>query len=282
MSDTLKNLSATADATSVENALQFYQSGNFEKARSICHNLLDTDPNNSEALLLLGKIDYQVKKTAKTPVADPPLAYHLWYYDTKIWKTTSWAGIRTLKSPSDMWNYQEIICSLKPSFIIEFGARFGGSALFFAALMKQISPRPKVFSVDIDLDSVSDLTKQEPIIELMAASSASPEVAKRITELREEYPGPVFAILDSDHSKSHVLKEMLLLRPLLKSGDYVVVEDSNINGHPVRPGWGDGPFEAVQEYFEKYPNDYEIDRGREQKFGFTFATNGFLKRVNNC
>ena len=50
-----------------------------------------------------------------------------------------------------------------------------------------------------------------------------------------------FAILDSDHSMDHVLAETKLVRPLLAAGDYLLVEDSSVNGHPVLPGWGPGP-----------------------------------------
>jgi cephalosporin hydroxylase len=88
----------------------------------------------------------------------------------------------------------------------------------------------------------------------------------------------VFAILDSDHTMEHVLAEMKLLRPVLRAGDYMIVEDSNINGHPVLPGHGPGPYEAIDAYEREYPNDYVHDRERETKFGFTFATNGFLIR----
>ena len=84
--------------------------------------------------------------------------------------------------------------------------------------------------------------------------------------------------MDSDHSKAHVLEEMKLLRPVLVTGDYLVVEDSNVNGHPVLPWHGPGPFEAVSEYFEQHPDDYIYDTARESKFGFTFATRGFLIR----
>jgi cephalosporin hydroxylase len=82
--------------------------------------------------------------------------------------------------------------------------------------------------------------------------------------------------LDSDHSADHVLAEMRLLRPLLVAGDYLIVEDSNVNGHPVLPGFG--PFEAIEAYEREFPNDYVHDRKREEKFGWTMATNGFLIR----
>jgi cephalosporin hydroxylase len=204
--------------------------------------------------------------------------YHLWYYRQRVWDTTTWVGVKTLKSPSDMWNYQEILCALKPSLVIEFGTRYGGSALFFAAVMRQIGGRFKLLSVDIDAETVSQQTRQDPDIELLSTSSIDPRVGERITRLRSEYPGPVFVILDSDHSKAHVLSEMKTLRPLLVSGDYVIVEDSSVNGHPVFPTHGPGPFEAIHEYFEQHPEDYRYDTVREGKFGFTFATAGFLVR----
>jgi cephalosporin hydroxylase len=162
--------------------------------------------------------------------------------------------------------------------VIEFGTRFGGSALFFAAVMRQIGNPFKLLSVDIDEATVSQKTRHDPDIELLVMSSADPRVADRIAQLRRGYPGPVFAILDSDHSKEHVLAEMKVLRPVLVSGDYMIVEDSNVNGHPVNPSHGPGPFEAVDEYFKLYPEDYKYDVARETKFGFTFAARGFLIR----
>ncbi|WP_272937655.1 CmcI family methyltransferase [Mycolicibacterium tusciae] len=203
--------------------------------------------------------------------------YHKYYYGTMIWSTTSWRGIPCQKSVSDMWNYQEILHDLKPALVVEFGTLCGGSAVFFADILR--GQGAKVLSVDITHKNVHDRARQDPDVMLLESSSSAPDVASRIRDLRSEFPGPVFAILDSDHSKDHVLAEMKLLRPLLVSGDYVVVEDSNVNGHPVLPGFGPGPFEAIEAYEAEFPNDYAHDRERENKFGFTFATNGFLTRV---
>jgi cephalosporin hydroxylase len=177
-----------------------------------------------------------------------------------------------------MWNYQEILYSLQPSLVIEFGTRYGGSALFFAAVMRQIGHRFRLLSVDIDAETVEERIRREPEIELLNMSSLDSRVSERIAALRSEFAGPVFVILDSDHSKAHVKAEMMLLKPLLVSGDYMIVEDSNVNGHPVYPSHGPGPFEAVREYFREYPGDYRYDTVREAKFGFTFATRGFLIR----
>jgi cephalosporin hydroxylase len=109
-------------------------------------------------------------------------------------------------------------------------------------------------------------------------NSTSPIVADRIFQLRRERPGKAFFIADSDHTKAHVLGELMQLRKVTLPGDYVVIEDGIVNGNPVLPGWGEGPLEALQEYFAKYPNDYVRDTGSEELFGFTFAPKGFLVR----
>jgi cephalosporin hydroxylase len=204
--------------------------------------------------------------------------YHLWYYNTLVWQQTTWMSVHTYKSPMDMWNYQEILVSLQPSLLIEFGTCDGGSALFFSSVMRQIGRPYVVVSVDIEASRISDRTKADPNIRLLTMSSASPEAQQLIKTLRQKSPGPAFAILDSDHSKQHVLAEMISLRDILVAGDYLVVEDSNVNGHPVIKSFGPGPYEAIQEYFRMFPMDYEHDFDRERKFGFSFAPNGFLRR----
>ena len=210
------------------------------------------------------------------PTVDPPEQYHKWYYDNEVWEDVRFLGVVTNKSVSDMWNYQEILAELQPSLIVEFGTRFGGSALFFSVIGRAINPDLKVLSVDISHAEVAQQVHDESSIRLVTASSADAHVADLINTMRQDSPGKVFFILDSDHSKKHVLAELALLRSVVQSGDYLIVEDGNINGNPVLPGWGEGPKEALEEYFEKYPDDYSLDVNREAKFGFTFAPSGFL------
>ena len=88
--------------------------------------------------------------------------------------------------------------------------------------------------------------------------------------------GSVFAILDSDHSKEHVLHELRAYVPLLAPGDYLVVEDTCVNGHPVRPDFGPGPWEAVEAFLTEQPGVLRNDVEREGKFGFTVAPHGFF------
>jgi cephalosporin hydroxylase len=207
-----------------------------------------------------------------------PRDYHLWYYNSEVWKRTMWAGVSALKSPLDMWNYQEIFYEIRPALVVEFGTWSGGATLFFATILRDLGGLGRVLTVDVEPSRIHPRVHEDPLIEVMTASSAAPAVSARIETLRQEFPGVLFAIVDSDHHRDHVLAELELLRGVTRAGDYVVVEDGNINGHPVLPGWGAGPFEALDDYFARHPDDYQRDEAREAKFGFSFATRGFLIR----
>ncbi|MBV9764550.1 MAG: class I SAM-dependent methyltransferase [Acidobacteriaceae bacterium] len=205
-----------------------------------------------------------------------PLMYHHWYWDGRVWETTTWLGVPTLKSVSDMWNYQEILTELRPSLVVEFGTYMGGSALFFATIMDQLGDDYLVFTVDINRDTIRDEVLTHEHIEVYTASSADDRVRHRLEELRAAHPGSAFVILDSDHREEHVRAELELLLPVLTRGDYLVVEDTNLNGHPVEPGYRPGPHEAVERFLAAHPNEFYQDRRRETKFGFTFAPDAFL------
>ncbi len=204
--------------------------------------------------------------------------YHRWYYDSSVWSKISYRGVPVLKWVGDLWNYQEIISRLRPRLVVEFGSFQGGSALYLADILTRISTGAKLLSIDVDLSRIHQEARLHPAIEWMQASTADPVVASKVRSLRELLPGPVFFIVDSDHKKQHVIEELENLRKVTRPGDYVVVEDGNINGHPVLPDWGDGPYEALAEYFLRHPADYVRDCEQEAKFGFSFAPGGFLIR----
>ena len=69
-----------------------------------------------------------------------------------------------------------------------------------------------------------------------------------------------------------------MFTPLLQSGEYLVVEDTCVNGHPVRPEFGPGPYEAVTEFMQTHGAEFEHDRAREAKFGHTAAPRGYYLR----
>ncbi len=200
--------------------------------------------------------------------------FHKLYYDNheQTWANTFWQGVPVQKCPLDLWVYQELIHSLKPDFVIETGTASGGSALYIASIF-DILDHGRIISIDIE--SRPD-RPQHPRITYLTASSTDPVIVARVRELVPEGAN-VMVVLDSDHSFAHVRDELRAYEGFVKTGQYLIVEDTNVNGHPVVPDFGPGPMEAVDEFLESR-SDFVIDHGCE-KFMMTFNPRGYLKRL---
>ena len=70
---------------------------------------------------------------------------------------------------------------------------------------------------------------------------------------------------------------LITYHDLVSPGSYCVVEDSNVNGHPVAREHGPGPMEAIRVFLGEN-RAFEVDHARE-KFFLTFNPDGFLKRI---
>ncbi len=202
--------------------------------------------------------------------------FHKLYYDAhifgKTWETTSWLGIPTAKCPLDLWIYQEIIFELKPDAIVECGTAQGGSALFLASMFDLVN---KGEIITIDIEHKGSLPRHKRIKYLLG-SSTSKEIAEKVKNLIKN-KAKVMVILDSDHHKPHVLNELRIYSKFVTKGNYLIVEDTNINGHPVLPGYGDGPMEAVEEFLKENKN-FIVDKSKE-KFYMTFNPKGYLRKI---
>jgi cephalosporin hydroxylase len=201
--------------------------------------------------------------------------FHRLYYDSALtggtWEKTFWFGIPIRKCPLDCWIYQEILFDVKPDVIIECGTSRGGSALFLAHLCDMIG-KGKVITIDIEK---REHLPQHPRISYLLGSSTSAEIIDAIKQ--QLTPDQrVMVIRDSDHHMPHVLNELHLYAPLVTRGSYFIVEDTNLNGHPVNPQFGPGPFEAVQTFLREN-QEFEIDKSKE-KFLMSFNQNGYLRK----
>lgn len=196
------------------------------------------------------------------------------YYGSKdqTWRNTYWIGHRTWKCPLDLWIYQEILMDTKPDVIIECGTGEGGSALYLATICDLID-HGEVITVDL----VERKKIKHDRVKFLLGDSVSEEVVKRISELIDGKT--VMVILDSTHVKPHVLKELEIYSKFVTEGNYLIVEDTIVNGHPAKTRFGEGPMEAVVEFLSKNDN-FVVDRTRE-KFYLTFNPNGYLRKVTN-
>jgi cephalosporin hydroxylase len=209
--------------------------------------------------------------------------FHNLVYDSQDWDRMKWLGVHAEQNPNDVWSCQQIFFETKPDFVVEAGTNHGGGALVWATLLSVINRDAKVLTIDIA--DKHQAARQVPLfqekVEFFLGSSTSEQVFKAIRARVQDKK--VVVILDSNHTKDHVLAEMRLYGDLVSVGSYMLVQDTNINGHPAFPSYGPGPWEAVEAFMAAGGRSqggavFEIDRSRELLF-FTMHPKGYLKRV---
>jgi cephalosporin hydroxylase len=199
------------------------------------------------------------------------------YHSQAIQWSTSWFGVPIQQTPTDMWMVQQIITELKPDVLIETGTFKGGSSLYYASVLHSLNAAATVVTVDIEdqVDRAKDFDVFRRYVIPLIGSSVAPETVERVAALVQDRPALV--LLDSDHHKDHVLQELRLYARFVPVGGYMIVCDTDLNGHPVLPDYGPGPMEAV-EAFLATDGRFVVDRGRE-KFMLTMCPKGYLKRI---
>ena len=159
----------------------------------------------------------------------------------------------------------------RPQLIIEAGTFDGGSAMFYASLFDLLG-EGEIISIDIE---PQPNLPSHPRVDFITASSIDPTI---IAQVKERAEGKrVMVVLDSDHSEAHVRKELDAWALCVTPGCYLVVEDTNVFGHPVLREHGPGPMEALNDWLKMKP-PFELDKTRE-KYMVTFHPRGHWKRI---
>lgn len=229
---------------------------------------------------------YRIRSGAhRTPSEVSPLtddeqaivdAFHKLYYGQRVegrqTVLLSWFGHRILKCPFDIWTYQEIITETKPELIVECGTRYGGGALYLASLLDLRGGPGTVLTIDI---TAMKNRPVHPRIRYVAGSTLDADV---VAQVRAAAAGKrTMVILDSDHSAAQVAGELKIYPQFVTPGCYLIVDDTDLGGHPVMPEHGPGPTEALDEWYPTQA-DFVIDPSRE-RFMLSLNPRGYLKRV---
>jgi len=155
---------------------------------------------------------------------------------------------------------QELIWNVRPDVIIECGLAHGGSALFYASLL-ELMDKGRVIGIDIEIRDYNKIAiKNHPLshrIEMLEGSSVSEEIFNQVKEKIKDAK-KVMVILDSNHSKDHVAKELELYKNIVTPGSYLIAMDGAQafvwdipNG---KPEWKeDNPLKAIEEFIENNP-----------------------------
>lgn len=186
------------------------------------------------------------------------------YYESQVIHIgTTWMGYKAQKYPGDAWIYQELIYRLKPDFIVETGTAFGGGTMFLANLCTLVG-HGHVITVENDVNRFNTVNfPGQPITKILGSSTDQDTIDTIVNTIGG---GTALVILDSDHLYDHVSRELELYPQFVKSGYYLIIEDTHMAATK----------RAVDDFLLK-DNSFEIDKNCE-KYIMTFNPGGFLRK----
>jgi cephalosporin hydroxylase len=212
-------------------------------------------------------------------------------WDTKYVYSFTWMGRPLIQLPEDMLRIQEVIYAVKPDVIIETGVAHGGSLVFYATLCRAMN-KGRVIGIDIEIRphnrEAIEAHTLFPYITLVEGSSTDPTVVERVRDLVQP-DETVLVLLDSNHTKAHVVDELRAYAPMVTPASYIVATDGIMswlgNAPRTQPDWvWNNPLEAAREFAEGHP-DFVVE---EPRFLFnegavhervTYWPGAFLKRI---
>jgi len=196
-------------------------------------------------------------------------------WDNKYVYSFTWLGRPIIQLPEDMIRIQEVIYRLRPDVIVETGVAHGGSLIFYASLCQLIG-KGRVIGVDIDIRSHNRAAIEEhplsSLITLVEGDSVAPATIAKVAS--QIGPGQsVIVLLDSCHTREHVLAELQSYSQLVTVGSYLVAMDGImeevVGASRTQPDWAwNNPRQAALE-FVRQNRDFRIE---EPDFVFNEGT----------
>jgi cephalosporin hydroxylase len=205
-------------------------------------------------------------------------------WNADLWRQVSWLGVPVWQWPTDLVLMQELLARLRPRYVIETGLALGGTAIFYASILRLLGIDGRVISIDIQVHPEArkniEASAFRDQITMIEGDSKSDAVHRQIGELLHGETN-VLVCLDSDHSYAHTLAELRAFSQYVPVGGYLVLFDTicedladTPNGDPA---WvHDSPMAALRQFLKDSPN-FASDPAWG-KFLVTFAPRGFLLR----
>jgi cephalosporin hydroxylase len=179
-------------------------------------------------------------------------------WDNKHVYSFTWLGRPMVQLPEDMIRIQEIIYSVRPDIIIETGVAHGGSLVFYATLCQAMG-HGRVVGVDVEIRphnrSALEAHPLFPFITLVEGNSVDSGTIEKVRA--QARPGEsALVLLDSCHTKEHVLAELRAYSKLVSAGSYIVAMDGimeEVAGAPrTQPDWTwNNPRRAALEFAQE-------------------------------
>jgi cephalosporin hydroxylase len=203
----------------------------------------------------------------------------------KLMYELTWMGRPIIQFGTDMIMLQELIWKIKPDIFIETGIAHGGSLIYTASLFELMGNNGQVIGIDLEIRAHNRVAIEAHSmykrIKMIEGSSISETTINELEKLLESGK-KTMVMLDSNHSREHVLSELRLYSKYVNVGSYLIVQDGSqewVSDIPRgKPEWKeDNPLAAIDLFLKE--NDAFVIDDTYTRLGITQSPNGYLKKV---
>jgi cephalosporin hydroxylase len=184
--------------------------------------------------------------------------------------------IPMLKQPFEVALYMRLIWETKPATIFEIGSAAGGAAVWMSDLLKTFGIDGRIVSIDLTPPAPSYHPSNVAFLRGDARDIGPTLPPVFLAQL----PRPWLVIEDAEHHYKSTLAVMRFFDPLLRPGEYLVIEDADLLLSGQDRGREGGPARAIAEFLRDRGEAYEIDARYCDQYGrnVTGNLNGYLRR----
>lgn len=202
----------------------------------------------------------------------------------------SYVGLPLSKFPEDLRVYEHLLWTSRSDTVIEIGAQFGASALWFRDRLRAFAQyrriaRVRVISIDIDTEAArTNIAALDPDyaadITLINGDVCDPAVAEQVTTT-VPHGSRCLVVEDSAHVYETTWAALTNYSHLVPMGGYFVVEDGCIDVDEMRLSeeWPRGVLPALRNWLlTPQGARFSVRRGLEL-YGISCHPFGFLQRT---
>lgn len=200
----------------------------------------------------------------------------------------SYAGVPISKFPEDLRVYEHLLWLARADVVIELGAQYGGSALWFRDRLRAFGryrqTSAMVIAVDREIgparENIQSVDRGYGVdIKLIQGDVTDPELPRRVAALLP--PGRrCFVVEDTAHIYETTLAALRGFSGFVPPGGFLVVEDGCVDVEALRiaEDWPRGVLPALQDWLQTEGSAFTARRDLEL-YGVTCHPHGFLQRA---
>jgi len=232
--------------------------------------------------------DHQLPPAVSIELAEDVRTY--WLDRARQHTSDSYAGVRISKFPEDLRVFEHLMWLSRASAVIEIGAQYGGSTLWFRDRLQTMIhygriPDGRVISIELNVAPAEEqIAAADPgyadTITLLEADVRDPELPDRVTALVPD-GARCLVVEDSAHTYETTAAALRGFARFVPVGGYFVVEDGCVDVEEMRLSdeWPRGVLPAMCDWLATAEGARFTVRRDLERYGLSCHPQGFLQRV---